>query len=296
MEAKKIIEKSLQEQNSRLQKLVEQQQKRIKSLEKTVLEQKEEVRHKSDELLLQQERLTEMNTAKDKLFAVIGHDLRNSLSALMSISDSIHQFYDELDEGERISGIQRINKACTEMYKLLEHLLEWARLQNSGARFSPVVFDLYKMSAEMISITDTAFKEKQLKIRQSMECKALVKADPNMIGTVMRNLLNNAIKFSPRGSEIFVQCSTVQEGEDSVFHEVAVEDQGIGMDQEKVDSLFHLGKSSTVPGTENEQGLGLGLIICKDLVEINGGSLKVESKPGKGSRFIFSLPSVISDR
>jgi signal transduction histidine kinase len=217
------------------------------------------------------------------------------MAALLSISSSMSDDYLELEENERIDGLQRIKRSCTEINHLLEHLLEWTRLQGGHVVCSPVIFDLYTVALEMIAIIKTASDKKQIMITQSLPCKSLVKADRNMIGTVLRNLLFNAIKFSPRGSEISIHCHLVKSDENSWHHQVTVEDRGIGMNSDQINNLFHIGKSFSTRGTENEHGTGLGLFICKDLVELNGGKIHVESEPGIGSRFIFSLPSSNGD-
>jgi signal transduction histidine kinase len=200
-----------------------------------------------------------------------------------------------MEEADRKEGVHRIKHACIEMNQLMENLLEWAKVQTGRVRIAPVEFDLYTMAEEMISIIKTATEKKQLTIKQSLDCRALVKADRNMVGTVMRNLLYNAIKFSPRGSEIQITCNAGIRENDLEFHQVIVEDHGNGMEPRQVDRLFQLDRTETTRGTENEKGTGLGLIICKDFLELNGGKISVESEKGKGSRFIFTLPSCNGD-
>ena len=288
-------EQTIERQKYELEKLVNQLHDYNESLERTVSERTAQINQQNAELKKSEAMLAEVNRAKDKLFAVIAHDMKNSMSALLSIADSLNRSYGELEETDKVSGIQRINQASREMNQLLEHLLDWVKIQCGRTGYSPEVFDLFQVADEMIALSRTALEKKQVMIIQSAACKARVVADRNMISTVMRNLLNNAIKFSPRGSEITVQCNSVKGENGKDYHEVMVEDRGIGMSHDRVANLFGPAANETVRGTENEKGTGLGLVICRDFLQINGGNLKVESEPGRGSRFSFALPSCNGD-
>jgi two-component system, sensor histidine kinase and response regulator len=288
-------EQTIERQQHELERLVNQLHDHNESLERTVSERTAQVNLQNEELKKREAMLAEVNTAKDKLFAVIAHDMKNSMSALLSIADSLNRSYGELEETDKVTGIQRISQASKEMNQLLEHLLDWVKIQCGRTGYSPEVFDLFQVADEMIALSRSALEKKQVLIVQSTDCRARVMADRNMIGTVMRNLLNNAIKFSPRGSEIRVQCNAVKSENGKEYHEVMVEDQGIGMHPDRVANLFRPARNETVRGTENEKGTGLGLIICRDFLQINGGQLKVESEPGRGSRFSFALPACNGD-
>lgn len=284
-------EKTIEEQKTELERLVWQLQEYNETLEKRVDERTFEIELQKEEIVSQRDALEETNAAKDKLFAVIGHDLRNSLSALISIISTMISHFTDMEEKDRTTALHRINHATLEMDKLLEHLLEWTRLQTGRARYNPAPFDLHLVAEEMISYVGSASEKKMIAIERDILPDTQVMADSRMIGTVIRNLLSNAIKFSPQGSKVRISTDRIRNEGQFEFHQVIIEDQGIGMEQDQIAGLFNIGTSTSTPGTAKERGTGLGLLICKDLVEINGGSLSVESMPGLGSKFIFTVPS-----
>jgi two-component system, sensor histidine kinase and response regulator len=284
-------EKTIEEQNSELERLVQQLQDYNETLEQKVLERTQEIALQKEEIESQRDTLEEMNAAKDKLFAVIGHDLRNSLSALISIIGTLNANYSEMEECDKLACLQRIDHATHEMDKLLEHLLDWTRIQSGKVRYMPLGFDLCQVAEEMITYVKSATEKKNIAIDLNISPKTHVLADRNMIGTVMRNLVTNAIKFSPQGASVRIYSKRLDSIQDKVLLQVFVEDEGIGMDPDRQASLFHIGSSISTPGTANEKGTGLGLLICKDMVEVNGGTITVESQPGRGSKFIFTIPA-----
>lgn len=284
-------DKTIEQQKTELERLVRQLQDYNETLEGRVKERTHEIERQKQELASQRDVLEETNAAKDKLFAVIGHDLRNSLSALISILGTLTENYVNLDEHDRIESLSRTEKATHEMDRLLEHLLEWTRIQTGRVKFTPSAFDLHGVTEEMIRFMRISSDKKNIDIKQEIGPNTIVHADKNMIGTVLRNLLSNAIKFSPPGSCVTIGCHCTENAATNSFHSICVADQGAGIDPERIGALFQIAHSRSTPGTANEKGTGLGLLICKDLIEINGGSLSVDSTPGKGSRFTFTVPA-----
>jgi signal transduction histidine kinase len=283
--------KTIDEQRIELSKLVSQLQEYNETLEQRVKERTLEIELKNKEIQSQHDSLEEINAVKDKLFAIIGHDLRNSLSALISISGVLSRLHTGMSEEDKNESIMKIEHALLEMDKLLAHLLDWATVQNGRVQYHPDSFNLSALTHDTISIMKTAAEKKKITINQFIPDQALVKADRNMIGTILRNLLSNAIKFSPVGGVVDIRGTLEQRNNGHSMYTVAVEDEGAGMNADQLSSLFHLGRSVSSVGTANEKGTGLGLMICKDLIEINGGSINALSEPGKGSKFAFTVPA-----
>jgi signal transduction histidine kinase len=282
--------KTIEEQSIELNRLVSQLQEYNETLEHKVKERTQEIEQKNMKIEMQRDALKEINAVKDKLFAIIGHDLRNSLSALISIGGVLNRQYDQMDEADKRDCITKIERASIEMDKLLEHLLEWAQLQNGRTRYNPHAFNLSNLATETISTMRTLADKKNIIIEQHIPPGIQVKADRNMIGTIFRNLISNAIKFSPVGGIVEIMGSHAEHYNGNTMYTVAIEDKGIGMDQEQLATLFNLTRTTPSTGTANERGTGLGLLICKDLVEMHGGTINALSSPGKGSKFAFTVP------
>ena len=285
--------RTIEEQKTELSRLVSQLQEYNETLENRVRERTREIELKNQEIKQQRDSLEEINAIKDKLFAIIGHDLTNSLAALISISGVLSLSYNEMSEDDKNECIVKIEQTTREMDKLLQHLLDWARIQNGKVHYVPDSFNLSALISEMISIIKTSAEKKKITINQYVPPEVLINADRHMIGTILRNLLSNAIKFTPEGGMVEIKGSLMNPIVHSgpPMYTVFIEDGGIGMNSDQLAALFHIGRTISTYGTANEKGTGLGLLICKDLVEINGGSINVRSVPGKGSTFAFTVPS-----
>lgn len=283
--------RTIEEQKVELERLINQLKDYNETLEQRVKERTYEIEEKNREIQNQRDTLEDMNAIKDKLFAIIGHDLRNSLSALISISNLLSSYHTEMSDEDKREGILKFEHATMEMDKLLEHLLEWTRIQNGKIQYNPDSFNLGHLTQEMISIMRTAAEKKNITINQHIPAETLVTADRHMIGTILRNLVSNAIKFSPAGGVVDITGELMGHVNGHAMYKVEIADEGIGMNPEQLAALFYIGQSASSPGTDNEKGTGLGLLICKDLVEINGGSINAISVPGKGSKFTFTIPA-----
>jgi len=165
-------------------------------------------------------------------------------------------------------------------------LLEWSRAQTGSLENIPENFDLFGIVAENISLLQSTADKKQIKLSFNLPKGTIVYADRNMINTVIRNLITNALKFTEKDGKVMVYVA-----HENNFVIVTVEDTGIGIRAEKIPVLFRIDVNSSTPGTEKEKGTGLGLILCKEFIEMNGGKIWVESQPKVGSKFIFSLPA-----
>lgn len=229
--------------------------------------------------------LQNLNATKDKFFSIIGHDLKGPLNSLTSFSNLLINYFDSLSKEEIQSLAKDLDKSLKNLYSLLNNLLEWARSQTGNVDFTPQVFDINIVLHENHELLNTQAANKQITILHESQKSLQVKAHQQSITTVVRNLISNAIKFTPPGGSIQLASSVVN-GEAVI----SIMDSGVGMSEEVMKKLFRIDAKHSTMGTANEKGTGLGLILCKDFVEKNGGRLWVSSEEGKGSVFSFTLP------
>lgn len=237
------------------------------------------------ELMQANELLLEMNASKDTFFSIISHDLRSPFNSMLGLSDLLMNQVEELDRSEVVEYAQIIHSSAQKAFKLLQNLLDWARSQSGKITFQPEDFHLQSIVVDVIDTLADVCKDKQISVKYSFMIDDHIYADKNMIESIIRNLLTNAIKFTKRGGEINI---TVSGSVDETI--VAVQDNGIGIAHEKIDRLFLINERTSTEGTENEQGTGLGLKLCKEFVDKHGGEIRVESTVGVGSIFTFTIP------
>lgn len=232
-----------------------------------------------------EKKLREANDAKDKFLSIIAHDIKTPFNAILGFSDLLREEYDKYSEEERKDFIRNINEAAEVTLKLLDNLLQWSRSQAGKMEVRPQNIDIYIIVKDTLDFLRATAEKKLIQFNTQIfeNCKAF--ADKNTITTVIRNLISNAIKFSYSGGQITIQNRQLEK-----FIEISVSDNGIGMSNNEVKRLFKLDEKFKKEGTAREQGTGLGLILCKEFVEKNGGWIWAESEPGKGSSFKFTLP------
>ncbi|HAF28763.1 MAG TPA: hypothetical protein DCG75_06915 [Bacteroidales bacterium] len=242
---------------------------------------------KKAEQLLQfnKQKLEELNATKDKLFSIIAHDLKSPFSTVIGFSELLikHTQNKQYDKVERFSQI--ILQESKNSMELLSNLLEWSRSQTDTLHFEPSEFNICDLIQEVIDLFQVTATQKQITITVSKKDQIKYFADKNMIYTVLRNLISNAIKFTNSGGEILIK--TIQDKDANI---ICVSDSGVGISQENIKKLFKLKETHSTKGTNDEKGSGLGLILCKDFIEKHEGKIWVESKEGKGSSFYFSIP------
>ena len=232
--------------------------------------------------------LRELNASKDKFFSIIAHDLKNPFNTIIGFSEIIKEQIQKADYEEIEFFADSINNSAVQTYRLLENLLEWANSQQRKFLFNPINVDLNELFiGESGSFLDMTAK-KNIEFRNLLPDNLFVVADRNMIRTIFRNLISNAVKFTPKNGRIEVSALIKDN-----YVEIAVSDNGVGMTEKTRTSLFRIDANLSTPGTENEKGTGLGLILCKEFVEKHGGKIWVESESGKGSVFKFTLPKNI---
>ncbi|MCF8261308.1 MAG: substrate-binding domain-containing protein [Melioribacteraceae bacterium] len=245
----------------------------------------EELRFLNAKLAESEASLIELNATKDKLFSIISHDLKNPFNIILNASKELAEEYSTFSEDERVEYIGMIKEEAVNSYVLLENLLHWSRAQRGALTVSKDVQNLEKLIQKGIINCVQPATNKNIKIEIEIDEKLNVFVDDTMLITVVRNLVANAVKFTMQGGTIKVSSRIL----DEKFIEVSIKDNGVGMEQDKLDRLFLVNEQITSPGTENEPGTGLGLIICKEFVEKNGGEILVESESGEGTTFYITL-------
>jgi PAS domain S-box-containing protein len=237
-----------------------------------------------EELRLNEIRLHELNATKDKFFSIIAHDLKNPFSGLIGFSNLLVEKMQEKD----YDGIERyaeiILESSQRAMSLLENLLEWSQAHTGKIEFNPEYVVMQSLAQKEAALLFDAAKEKSVHITIQIPNSHIAYADMNMIGTVIRNLISNAVKFSHPGDVVLV--STKTEDEKLIFY---VKDEGTGIPDNRLAKLFKIDQGFSLPGTYKEKGTGLGLILCKEFIERHGGDIWAESEEGKGSVFYFSL-------
>ena len=230
--------------------------------------------------------LNELNTSKDKFFSIIAHDLKNPFNTIIGFSEMMKESMRLNDIGTFYEYSVMINTAAVQTLRLLENLLEWANSQRGKLIFSPGQVHLKEIINDEFSIAEEMAISKNIELRSDVDNSLMIFADKNMIRTILRNLISNAIKFTSRGGKVEIGAKKHQD-----IVEISVSDNGIGMSDETISKLFRLDANLSTRGTENEKGTGLGLYLCREFVDKHGGRIWVESKPGSGSTFKLTLPS-----
>lgn len=230
--------------------------------------------------------LRELNDTKDRFFSIIGHDLKSPFNNVIGFSDLILDKI-QIQDYEGIERYATIIQDSSELaMNLLENLLEWSQAQTGNIKFKPQSINIVTVINEVLELSNVTAHQKSITIIKKIPQNISVVADKNMINTVLRNLITNAIKFTNSGGELTI--STEQKEKELI---VSVADNGVGMMKEDVDKLFRMDYCHSTDGTGKEKGTGLGLLLCKEFIEMHKGKIWIESEIGKGSTFIFSIPN-----
>ncbi|RMH69743.1 MAG: hybrid sensor histidine kinase/response regulator [Gemmatimonadetes bacterium] len=234
----------------------------------------------------QKTELSELNATKDKFFSIIAHDLKSAFTSLLGFSQLITESIDQFEKDQIKNYISMMHSTTENTFKLLENLLAWSRIQNGMMEYDPEYIDLYQLSSDNINILKKMAEQKSIQLEHHItQGQFQVFVDPNMIKTVFRNLISNALKFTEPGGRVEIGA---QRMESQV--KVHILDTGVGIRADAIPKLFNIAESHRTNGTAGEKGTGLGLILCKELVETNHGTIWVESEAGQGSTFYFTLP------
>jgi PAS domain S-box-containing protein len=241
----------------------------------------------AEALMNSEAQLRELNATKDKFFSIIAHDLKSPFHAILGFSGLLKREVHELDIDLIAKYVTLINSSALQTYNLLETLLDWARMQQNAIPFEPKKLLFSNIADSEIGNLQSSADQKNIVFTKDFQEEIIVNADEKMISSVLRNLISNAIKFTPKDGNVSIQAVRR-----TGFVDVSVSDTGIGMTPETIGRLFKIETSFTTRGTGNEKGSGLGLLLCKEFVERHGGEIRAESEPGKGSRFSFTLPAL----
>jgi len=247
----------------------------------------EMVAKRTKELEFSESLLRESNQAKDNFFSIIAHDLRSPFNVLLGMLELLTTEYNDYSDQERQMMLKRLRNAALRTFDLLDNLLTWAREKKGILPFNPGNIDMNELLVHNITVVESAAQSKDIIIKLNATSSVFAYADRNMMNTVVRNLLSNAVKFSFHGGQVTIDLLM----RDSETIQVSVKDKGIGMSPEMQNKLFKLENRMLTKGTNNETGTGLGLILCKDFLTRNNGTIWVESEEGTGSTFYFSLPA-----
>lgn len=231
------------------------------------------------------EELTASNKSKDKLFSIIAHDLRAPFNSLIGFSDLLIKKTSQSTDKKLHQYSSIINESLNKTYNYLNNLLEWSRLQTNRIEFAPSSFGLLDLVREVQEILIAQAQNKTIEINIAVQKETRLFADRNMIKIVVINILSNAIKYSNENSIIRISSNRIN-NQDIIF----IEDNGVGMSKDSCEKLFKVEESFSTPGTNNEKGTGLGLVLCHDFVKKHNGQIEVESEIGKGSVFRIILP------
>ena len=231
------------------------------------------------------EQLTIANKTKDKFFAILAHDLRGPISTIDQMTRMLYEDYDILDTEFRKETLREMKESSKSVFDLLENLLTWSRSQRGILHFEPTEVSLTAIIHINFGLLKQTADKKEIKLISEIEGDISFQADANMVSTIFRNLISNAIKFTERGGSIRINAK-----KDSKKVVVNVIDDGVGMDEETISKLFKIHKNASKKGTSGESGTGLGLILCKEFAEKHNGTITASSEPGKGSVFTVSFP------
>jgi len=241
-----------------------------------------------EELKKHENMLLELNRTKDKFFSIIAHDLRNPLGSFKSATDLLLNAYDTLTEQERKQLITLVKESSENVYALLENLLTWAKAQRGNISTNPEMYNLNRLVSENISLLSGQTNNKNITLTNLMIDETIGYCDVNLFNTIIRNLISNSIKFTPTGGRIIIDSKIHEDN----FIAISVNYNGLGMTNDIVEKLFRIDFSHSTPGTNDEKGTGLGLLLCKEFVEKMNGTIWAESEAGKGSTFIFTIPKI----
>ena len=229
--------------------------------------------------------LNELNASKDKFFSIIAHDLKNPFNTIIGFSGILKEEIKSGDSSAVEESANLINTSAIQTLRLLENLLDWANSQTWKIMFSPVPIKLRELFNDEYTVLNDMAIVKNIQFLSSIPDNLTIRADRNMIKTILRNLISNAIKFTHKNGKVRVKAIV-----EDHHVEISVSDTGIGMTNETISKLFRIDADISTKGTENEKGTGLGLFLCKEFVEKHGGKIWVESESGKGSIFKIFLP------
>ncbi|MFZ1517835.1 MAG: PAS domain S-box protein [Ignavibacteriaceae bacterium] len=240
---------------------------------------------RNEEKIIQySEELKETNAAKDKFFSIIAHDLKSPFHGLLGLTRMIVEEYSSMSESEVKSYLQIIKESTESTYKLIENLLEWSRLESGKMKYNPALQNMFMIVEDTRILLNQNARMKNINLRNKLGHQSFIWGDDTMLQSLVQNLISNAIKFTPNGGSI-----EISEKQFDSYIEYTVSDTGVGIKDSDIDKVFRIDMSFSTKGTQQEKGTGLGLILCKEIVNIHSGEISINSVVGKGTNIIFTL-------
>lgn len=258
-------------------------QRKINSI---LSEQNRQIQEQSNELKTQRDQLKHLNATRDKLYSIIAHDLINPFNAIVGFSSLIIENGRNINSKKKLEYVEIIYQTASNTFSLLKNLLDWARSQTGNLTIDNKCIEIKACIDDVLMLLNNVAEFKKISILNHVEPSLFIVADANMMDTVFRNLLSNALKFTGKNGTILIKNSQPSKGEISI----TVEDNGVGISEDVIAKLFIIESHTTSQGTNSEKGTGLGLLLCKEFVEKNNGRISVESQVGVGSKFTVTLP------
>ena len=269
----------------RLYKIKIKANQKLKVNNNLINQQKVEIELQHNDILNKNAELNLLNHTKDKFFSIIAHDLRSPFNSILGLSRLLQTGCNDCSFKDNREMIDLLHISATNAFKFLENLLLWSRSQMGKITFDPQNHLLKPLVSDVFNLLGETAKNKEIKLQHSVDDKVTMFFDYQMIHTVLRNIISNAIKFTDLNGTITI----VNKAYDN-FVEISVIDTGVGIKQDRINDLFRIDAQVSTIGTANEKGTGLGLLLCKEFIETNGGNIWVKSEIGKGSQFIFTIP------
>ncbi len=259
--------------------------RQLQDLNKRLLEEKQKVENLNKKLKDSEKHLIQVNKTKDQFFSIISHDLRNPFASIVSFSRILKRDIENLSRDELLEMANELDKSVIKINALLDNLLQWSRTQSGKIDFHPERFELKDIIRDNMNLFSNTAGEKNIHMSDQVEERLMVWGDVNMTNTIIRNLLSNALKYTETGGRVVLESRKF-----NGMAEISVIDNGVGISPEAQQKLFRADTLHSTYGTRDEKGSGLGLLLCKEFVQKQGGTISLKSKEGKGSVFTFTIP------
>jgi len=267
---------------------MQQLNQQINKLQRELVKEKVMLEKTLHQLNITNVELEQLNASKDKFFSIISHDLKSPFNTILGFSELLLEQVKNQDITEIELYSELVHKSAVKAFDLLVNLIEWSRSQSGRILYNPESFNLSETIKDLISLFGETASQKGIKICSDLSDNMSLFADLSMIKTVLRNLISNAIKFTPNDGNIYISC--LKKEKEILF---SIKDTGVGIPQEGISKLFRIDEHYTTEGTNQEAGTGLGLILCKEFIEKHQGQIWVESTEGKGTTSFFTIPMLV---
>ncbi len=236
------------------------------------------------------EKVTKINDSKNKFFSIIAHDIKSPFIGFLGLTQMLSEDIKQLSYEEIQELSKSMHKSANNLYELLENLLEWANIENGISEYKPKKLSVSEIVNKNIELHRDLLIQKNIELTNSITDSTEVLADKRMLNIILRNLISNAIKFTPHGGKI--EIGIEKNKLNPAFQTIYVKDNGLGMSESTIEKVFKINAKTSELGTDGEKGTGLGLILCKEFINKNNGEIWIESQEGQGSTFYFTLPIV----